>query len=377
MNELMQLRNDRVSIRWRLLTTASIVAMAGNAVFPNATLAESGGQPSIWIELGAQMERVDGGQSAFAPGFFNTITNNGLTSPLAIDRLARYSNGLEGKVSVLPDGMDWVFAAAVRYGRSNGNRSFHQQPNGQYTRFPFGSKYLTKTAAAPYAETRSKNAESHLVVDFQAGKDVGLGLFGRDSTSVVNFGLRFAQFSQRSDATIRARPDVRLVPEAFGKYQIPVTFYHRYFASEQRSANFHGIGPSLSWDASTPIAGRAERAEITFDWGANIAVLFGRQKARAHHQSSGSYHYFHPSSLYGVVNQLPTHHGTAERSRSVVVPNVGGFAGLSFRYDDARVSVGYRADFFFGAIDGGLDGTKSYNREFYGPFATISVGLGG
>src|SRR6185437_6560052 len=179
------------------------------------------------------------------------------------------------------------------------------------------------------------------------------------------------------DETVRARTDVRLVPEAFGKYQIPVTFYHRYFASEQRSANFHGIGPSLSWDASTPIAGRAERAEITFDWGANIAVLLGRQKARAHHQSSGSYHYFHPSSLYGVVNQLPMHHGTAERSRSVVVPNVGGFAGLSFRYDDARVSFGYRADFFFGAIDGGLDGTKSYNRELYGPFATISVGLGG
>jgi hypothetical protein len=32
-------------------------------------------------------------------------------------------------------------------------------------------------------------------------------------------------------------------------------------------------------------------------------------------------------------------------------------------------------DEFFGAMDGGLDTRKSYNQEFYGPFATISIGL--
>ena len=59
----------------------------------------------------------------------------------------------------------------------------------------------------------------------------------------------------------------------------------------------------------------------------------------------------------------------------VIVPNVGGFAGLSFRYADAKVSFGYRADFFFGAIDGGIDARKSETLGFYGPFATISIGL--
>jgi hypothetical protein len=61
----------------------------------------------------------------------------------------------------------------------------------------------------------------------------------------------------------------------------------------------------------------------------------------------------------------------------VIVPNIGGFAGLSVRFPNAKVSLGYRADAFFGAMDGGIDVRKTYDRDFYGPFATISIGLGG
>jgi hypothetical protein len=39
--------------------------------------------------------------------------------------------------------------------------------------------------------------------------------------------------------------------------------------------------------------------------------------------------------------------------------------------------LGYRADFFFGAVDGGLGTSEKETRGFYGPFAKISVGLGG
>jgi hypothetical protein len=61
----------------------------------------------------------------------------------------------------------------------------------------------------------------------------------------------------------------------------------------------------------------------------------------------------------------------------VIVPNIGGFAGLSVRFPNAKVSLGYRADAFFGAMDGSIDVRKTYDRDFYGPFATISIGLGG
>jgi hypothetical protein len=47
------------------------------------------------------------------------------------------------------------------------------------------------------------------------------------------------------------------------------------------------------------------------------------------------------------------------------------------RYPNAKVSFGYRADVFFGAVDGGGDMRKTFDRSFHGPFATISIGLGG
>jgi hypothetical protein len=49
---------------------------------------------------------------------------------------------------------------------------------------------------------------------------------------------------------------------------------------------------------------------------------------------------------------------------------------VSWRTSNAKVSLGYRADMFFGAIDGGIDTRKNENRGFYGPFASISIGLG-
>jgi hypothetical protein len=65
------------------------------------------------------------------------------------------------------------------------------------------------------------------------------------------------------------------------------------------------------------------------------------------------------------------------RARTVIVPNAGGFAGFSLTVPNARFNIGYRADFFFGAMDGGIDARKSENIASYGPFASISIGLGG
>ena len=65
------------------------------------------------------------------------------------------------------------------------------------------------------------------------------------------------------------------------------------------------------------------------------------------------------------------------RSHSVAIPNIGGLLGISLKFPNAKVSVGYHADLFFGAMDGGIDSRKSYDRNFYGPFASVSIGLGG
>ncbi len=72
-------------------------------------------------------------------------------------------------------------------------------------------------------------------------------------------------------------------------------------------------------------------------------------------------------------------HNTLNRtqSRRVTVPNLGGFAALSYRFTNAKLSMGYRADFFFGALDRGLDTHNSVTTGFNGPYATIAIGLGG
>ncbi len=373
MSELTNISSDRGDYRRLLLTSVSALALLGLvcvAVEP-AAADDGGDHPTVWIELGGQLDRLDGGQTPFAPPFFDAVTKGGLESPLEAGKPSIYSNGAEGAISFTPSDSDWVFSGSIRYGRSNGHRFLHQQTKGLTTPAVLGTGH--KYAPPRYAQTKADNSEAHLIVDFQAGKDVGMGLFGSESTSELNFGVRFAQFNAKSDATIRARPDVHFVDVTADGFKIPFAQYHEYFGSAQRAVSFRGLGPSISWKASTPLTGHPQDGEIALDWGANAAVLFGRQKANTHHQSTGDYHY--RNGFSPVTAQLAPQTGTSDRGHSVVVPNLGAFAGFSFRFDRAKVSVGYRGDFFFGAMDGGLDTRKSYNQEFYGPFATVSIGL--
>jgi len=80
-----------------------------------------------------------------------------------------------------------------------------------------------------------------------------------------------------------------------------------------------------------------------------------------------------------VPPNLLTHMTSApSRGKQVIVPNIGGFASLSYRAGDrAKFALGYRADIFFGAIDGGIAARKPENVGFYGPFASVSIGIGG
>jgi hypothetical protein len=121
--------------------------------------------------------------------------------------------------------------------------------------------------------------------------------------------------------------------------------------------------------------------EFKFDWGVNAAVLFGRQRAYGSHETQAS-HYrgarpaFLPSLRPNYTSLYHTQKPFA-RSRTITAPNVGGFAAISLKFPNAKVSLGYRADFFFGAMDTGIDARKTATTGFHGPFTTISIGLGG
>jgi hypothetical protein len=156
-----------------------------------------------------------------------------------------------------------------------------------------------------------------------------------------------------------------------------------YALAGQAARSFHGIGPSLSWEGSTPFSGNLHDGQFNIDWGINGALLFGRQKAKISHQTTGRYYrgkYTKPLD----DSPIPTHyitptkiHKAFSRSKSVTVPNLGALVGISYRIENFKMSAGYRIDYFFGAMDGGIDANKTYDRSFHGPFAKISIGLGG
>src|SRR5262249_19189041 len=131
-----------------------------------------------------------------------------------------FAFGEEGKLILEPSGSDWVFTAGIRYGRSNAKRHKHNQVHQPDKHFHYTVDYTyagyhyhrtaTGTKIAQYsalADTNTHIQQQHLVLDFTAGKDVGLGLFGRNGSSVVNAGVRFASFTSQSSAYMTGRPN--------------------------------------------------------------------------------------------------------------------------------------------------------------------------
>lgn len=390
MSELINEHCTNRAFHWQLLNSVSALAILALLYSENGAIASADAKPTVWIELGGQLEEVSNAQEMFAPPFILRTPRPPAEeiSPAGSEHAPRSSKGGEASILISPGELGWSVSAAIRYGRSNNNNHVHEQsyPAPFIDVFHFSGGYTKPIVplAAKFSDVVSRNSEQHVIVDFQVGKDVGLGIGG---TSMINFGVRFAQFSSKSNITLRSNPDWHFSYYYYPYSGVPYKFvsgqsYHSFVGKFAASRSFHGIGPSLSWTASTPLIGHANSSEISLDWGLNAAVLFGRQKTRTHHQTTGLYHpghsgFFPTQPVERVTlyrnSVIPSH----VRSRSLTVPNIGGFAGISFRYAAAKVSFGYRGDFFVGAMDGGIDARKAHDRNFYGPFATISIGLGG
>ena len=372
------------NIKTGLLATVSSFALLGYVFSAGEAAAASDDQQLIWIEIGGQAERTNTASELLAPPFFNVATPVVLSTLTAAQKFPPFSTGFDGKISFQPEDSAWVFSAAIRYGRSSSTRLLHRQTAG----LPpiHGTLFGKYNAHTPYrvvfADAPVSAREKHTILDFQAGKDVGLGLFGARGDSTFSAGVRFAQFTESNHATLRARPFYTLGPVRTNPGKYKGQQFDRYFQSNtavlHSERNLKAVGPSVSWNASMPMVGNSSDAEVNFDWGVNAAVLFGKQRAKVHHQTTGSLYHRTGDLFTGAAHT--SHYVNAppdqNRSRTVSVPNIGGFAGISLRFPNARVSLGYRADVFFGAMDGGIDTHKSENREFYGPFASISIGLG-
>lgn len=389
MSELMNTNQGTSGFRWELLATVSALALSTVVAASPAALAheDDRDRPTIWIEVGGQLERNDGTGAPFTPPFMlfkPTPPAFETGSPIDVQRAPRYSKGAAAAITFEPAGTDWAFSAAVRYGRSNGNKHVIAQTDPHRSKYYSGRHVpVGPTQQVPqFADTTVRLSETHTVLDFKAGKDVGLGMFGHSGTSIFSAGVRFAQFTSRADVKVRTRQNLHVENLRTAPNYFPNYLFHTYYLKANNERSFHGIGPSLSWQASEPVLGNPQDGEFAVDWGLNGAILFGRQKAKLHHQSQDSYNkgikYYPPTGNFGThYKRYPVVSGNPQRARSVIVPNVGAFAGLTYRIENFKVSAGYRADFFFGATDGGIDTRQEFDRSFHGPFANISIGLGG
>jgi len=380
MSELIVVGNNQATFRRKLLTGASALALTAYVFSTGHVLAEDTDQPQVWVELGGQLSRLSDKQELFAPSLMD-VRPSYFSPSQKFEKPPLFSVDGLGKISIQPEGSNWVFDASIQYGRSTSNKHVIQQTHNSYPFTEYGTPVTVIHYAVKFADTLSRNTEQHAILDFRAGRDVGLGMFGEDrGSSVVSVGVRFAQFSSRTNVTLKSNPDWAIEPKYVSGFKIPMQNYHTNIAELTAARSFHGVGPSLSWSASAPVAGHSRDGELTLDWGINAAILFGRQKTRTHHQTTGRYHYWKYSGHSSAARPI-TYKGPATpdhvRSRSVTVPNVGGFAGISLRYPNAKVSFGYKADFFFGAMDGGIDVRRTEDVGFSGPFATVSIGLGG
>jgi iron complex outermembrane receptor protein len=356
-----------------------------------------GKKPQIWLTFGGDFAQLADGWQKFNPPFAS-IMPTGLPNPVAAEKTPRTSFDWEGKLSYQPEDSDWVLKAGIRYGRSGNKQHLHKSlPPKTAKNIYIGGKYMScdafmtllgqnpatrcpfKAFNQEFVDSQASSSERHAILDFTLGKDIGIGTIGG--------GVRIAQFDTKARAELNSNPHYNfpspvnpLNAKYGGKYS------NVYDATTQEKRSFDGIGPELTWDASQAILGNEGDGQVSIDWGLNGAVLFGRQSATLHqsmyhkHCPAGSIGTCNPPGYaryggYGVVISNPPPK-TIRRSRNVTVPNLGGYIGASVRYQNAKISLGYRADEFFNAMDGGQATAKSYNRGFYGPYASISIGLG-
>jgi hypothetical protein len=353
MSELTTIRAKTNHFRWHLLATASIVALMALGASQRAaeagdTFLSDSDHPSFWIELGGDFQHIDGQTERWAPPGRVSFAGNGLD----IRKNPSGSFGIEGKASYQLKDSPWIVIAGARYGRAQRQDSFHTQ---RYTAFPSHRHYVSNYNAT------TRQTENHMVVDFQVGRDFGLGLQEKHGHVIIGAGVRIAQFNLDSTDFASSHPS----STSIGGFAAKIYGETRKF--KRRTS---AMGPTISLSATTPLISN-DGGGLMFDWGVNGAILFGRQKVMSQDMTHYQYH-----RGQGLPEIDVSGSSSDFRAKSVIIPNVGAFAGISYHLPVAKLAIGYRADLYFDGIDGGVDARNRINRSFYGPFATVSIGFG-
>ncbi len=343
MSETFKANQYHAQLRYRLLVTASAMALFSTVALRDAKAGDTD-HPVLWIELGGAFDQISDGDTRWLPPNMTPSISKPPPGPFGRMPTAGYDADL--KVSFTPDDSDWIFSAAVRYGRAiRGPKKTHDQSYHFTVQTQSSAPIKYNLTNWDFANTAQRSRATYAIVDFQAGKDMGLGFFGGKST--LSGGIRVAKLNENAEGHLTA------FISAPGKYSPGEAGAQSSVCRETQLRRAWAIGLLGRVDAF--LQARYPKG-FSFDWGANAAILFGRQKTDLSLRTRDARYYpgaGYPLYTSGTVKVLSQSTNTPSRNRTVIVPNIGGFAGLSWHLPNAKVSLGYRADFFFGAIDGG------------------------
>ena len=108
MSELIQKHDNRATIRWKLLTGVSALALTAYVSSTAIAGAEDASRPQIWIELGAQLNGSSGSQEAFAPDFSPSPPRPSIFSPSqGLEKPPAFGMDEFGQISFQPEDSNW------------------------------------------------------------------------------------------------------------------------------------------------------------------------------------------------------------------------------------------------------------------------------
>src|SRR5215475_10819100 len=230
------------TFRRRLLGTASATVLLGSIVIVQQAQAAERDHSMVWIELGGAFDQMSSESDRWLPPNLTPPLTNPPPGPFG----GMPTVGYDGELSVnfAPAESDWTFSVGIRYGRARSKpRHSHDQSynvTGYIT--SFGSKkgspkYILTNY--DFTDASRQSLATHLILDFQAGKDVGLGMFG--GSSVIKVGVRMAQLNESAEGHFTG------FVSAPAKYSPGEVAHVGSFAADH---HFNGVGPSISWDTS-------------------------------------------------------------------------------------------------------------------------------
>jgi outer membrane receptor protein involved in Fe transport len=346
---------------------------------PNTT-----GPFPLTVELGGMVQRQDAPYAAVAPSFADSFSD-GLQPAEAQNRDLDWGDGREVRLTYRLPGDAWRLGAGLRYGRTNGTDTslvFELGAAGCGSAqfgcdlYPDRSTNVGASLnirAYNYADVVATNHEEHQVIDFDIGRDVGLGL---GFESAVRAGLRRADLESTTRLQMWGVPDW-FVPAEYAWFKYSHNTH--YEADLKATREFEGFGPTLSWDAAAKLWGD-DNGHLDLEWSATAGVLFGKQKTSIEGVESSTYFRgkyspgsnLEPTSLPVDITDLP-----ASRSKSVTTPLLDLSAGLAYEAGRVKVGAGYRWERYFDVLDAGYDEHEDVDRTIDGPYFKVSVGFGG